>query len=324
MQDNDNSLQSADRAIAIAAERLSDCSFLEQKGVLHEYSDATLIPSAKALEELVELCRSVFFPGFYGQKAPLTPAPSPLNSPSGGAVRPTLCKGEELLGQLRRVHELLASQIAAGLYMDERPKTGEQCKDTVRQEADRIATQVVERLPEVKSVLETDVEAAYKGDPAATTYSEVVSCYPAIRAISIYRLAHVMHELGVPLIPRMLTEMAHSETGIDIHPAAQIGSHFTIDHGTGVVIGATTIIGNNVKLYQGVTLGAKSFPLGKDGAPIKGILRHPILKDNVIVYSNATILGRVTVGEGAVIGGNLWITDDVPAGAKLALECKTT
>lgn len=323
MQDNDNSLQSADRAIAIAAERLSDCSFLEQKGVLHEYSDATLIPSAKALEELVELCRSVFFPGFYGQKAPST-APSPLNFPSGGAVRPTLCKGEELLGQLRRVHELLASQIAAGLYMDERPKTGEQCKDTVRHEADRIATQVVERLPEVKSVLETDVEAAYKGDPAATTYSEVVSCYPAIRAISIYRLAHVMHELGVPLIPRMLTEMAHSETGIDIHPAAQIGSHFTIDHGTGVVIGATTIIGNNVKLYQGVTLGAKSFPLGKDGAPIKGILRHPILKDNVIVYSNATILGRVTVGEGAVIGGNLWITDDVPAGAKLALECKTT
>lgn len=330
MQDNDNSLQSADKAIAIAAERLSDCSFLEQKGVLHEYSDATLIPSAKALEELVELCRSVFFPGFYGQQAPSTSSPSPLNShsplnsPSGGAVKPTLCKGEELLGQLRRVHELLASQIAAGLYMDERPKTGEQCKDTVRQEADRIATQVVERLPEVKSVLETDVEAAYKGDPAATTYSEVVSCYPAIRAISIYRLAHVMHELGVPLIPRMLTEMAHSETGIDIHPAAQIGSHFTIDHGTGVVIGATTIIGNNVKLYQGVTLGAKSFPLGKDGAPIKGILRHPILKDNVIVYSNATILGRVTVGEGAVIGGNLWITDDVPAGAKLALECKTT
>ena len=312
---------------AKAAEQLSDYSFLESKGVLHEYSDSSLIPSAKALRELVELCRSVFFPGFYGQQVPSTsPAPSsspsPLNSPSGGAVKPTLCKGEELLGQLRRVHELLASQIAAGLYMDERPKTGEQCKDTVRQEADRIATLVVERLPEIKALLETDVEAAYKGDPAAATYSEVVSCYPAIRAISIYRLAHVMHQEGVPLIPRILTEMAHSETGIDIHPAAQIGSHFTIDHGTGVVIGATTIIGNNVKLYQGVTLGAKSFPLGKDGLPIKGILRHPILKDNVIVYSNATILGRVTVGEGAVIGGNMWITDDVPAGAKLALQCR--
>lgn len=306
---------------AKAAEQLSDYSFLESKGVLHEYSDSSLIPSAKALRELVELCRSVFFPGFYGQQIPSN-SPSPLNSPSRGAVKPTLCKGEELLDQLTRVHELLASQIAAGLYMDERPKTGEQCKDTVRQEADRIATLVVERLPEIKALLETDVEAAYKGDPAAATYSEVVSCYPAIRAISIYRLAHVMHQEGVPLIPRILTEMAHSETGIDIHPAAQIGSHFTIDHGTGVVIGATTIIGNNVKLYQGVTLGAKSFPLGKDGLPIKGILRHPILKDNVIVYSNATILGRVTVGEGAVIGGNMWITDDVPAGAKLTLQCR--
>ena len=307
---------------AKAAEQLSDYSFLESKGVLHEYSDSSLIPSAKALRELVELCRSVFFPGFYGQQSPSNSPEAPSNSPSGGAVKPTLCKGEELLGQLRRVHELLASQIAAGLYMDERPKTGEQCKDTVRHEADRIATLVVERLPEIKALLETDVEAAYKGDPAAATYSEVVSCYPAIRAISIYRLAHVMHQEGVPLIPRILTEMAHSETGIDIHPAAQIGSHFTIDHGTGVVIGATTIIGNNVKLYQGVTLGAKSFPLGKDGLPIKGILRHPILKDNVIVYSNATILGRVTVGEGAVIGGNMWITDDVPAGAKLALQCR--
>ncbi len=307
---------------AKAAEQLSDYSFLESKGVLHEYSDSSLIPSAKALRELVELCRSVFFPGFYGQQIPSNSPEAPSNSPSGGVVKPTLCKGEELLDQLRRVHELLASQIAAGLYMDERPKTGEQCKDTVRHEADRIATLVVERLPEIKALLETDVEAAYKGDPAAATYSEVVSCYPAIRAISIYRLAHVMHQEGVPLIPRILTEMAHSETGIDIHPAAQIGSHFTIDHGTGVVIGATTIIGNNVKLYQGVTLGAKSFPLGKDGLPIKGILRHPILKDNVIVYSNATILGRVTVGEGAVIGGNMWITDDVPAGAKLTLQCR--
>lgn len=313
--------QDKEAVLARVAEQLSDYSFLESKGVLHEYGDSSLIPSAKALRELVELCRAVFFPGFYD--------------------------GD---GSLGRIHGLMAGQIAAGLYMDERPKHGEACnvegiasaspevvptaragikesrersdKDTVRQEADRIATLVVERLPEVKALLETDVEAAYRGDPAASTYSEVVSCYPAIRALSIYRLAHVMHTEGVPLIPRILTEMAHSETGIDIHPAAQIGSHFTIDHGTGVVIGATTIIGNNVKLYQGVTLGAKSFPLGKDGVPIKGILRHPILKDNVIVYSNATILGRVTVGEGAVIGGNMWITDDVPAGAKLALQCR--
>ena len=294
-----------DAVLAAAAEQLADFSYLEKRNVLHEYSDSSLFPSTRELKELVEQCRAIFFPGFYGQ-----------HFDKCSEVSAAMVEG------VKRIHELLTSQIAAGLYMDERTKVGRKCKDTICLDADRIATQVVERLPEIKHLLETDVEAAYRGDPAAVTYSEVVGCYPAIRALSIYRLAHVMHELGVPLIPRMLTEMAHSETGIDIHPGAQIGSHFTIDHGTGVVIGATTIIGNNVKLYQGVTLGAKSFPLGKDGAPIKGILRHPILKDNVIVYSNATILGRVTVGEGAVIGGNMWITDDVPAGAKLALQCR--
>ena len=162
-----------------------------------------------------------------------------------------------------------------------------------------------------------DVEAAYNGDPAAESYGEVIFCYPAIKAISNYRIAHELLELGVPLIPRIITEMAHSETGIDIHPAAKIGSYFTIDHGTGVVIGATSIIGNNVKLYQGVTLGAKSFPLDADGKPIKGIPRHPILEDNVIVYSNATILGRITIGHDATVGGNIWVTENVPAGARI-------
>jgi serine O-acetyltransferase len=166
-------------------------------------------------------------------------------------------------------------------------------------------------------VLATDVEAAYNGDPAAKNYGEIISCYPVIKALINYRIAHELHKLGVPLIPRILTEMAHSETGIDIHPGAQIGSHFTIDHGTGVVIGETCIIGNNVKLYQGVTLGAKSFPLDADGNPIKGIARHPILEDNVIVYSNATILGRITIGKDAVIGGNIWVTENVPAGARI-------
>ena len=130
-------------------------------------------------------------------------------------------------------------------------------------------------------------------------------------------MAHKLQELGVPLIPRMITEMAHSETGIDIHPGAVIGEHFTIDHGTGVVIGQTAILGKNVKLYQGVTLGAKSFPLDEEGKPIKGIPRHPILEDNVIIYSNATILGRITIGEGASIGGNIWVTKNVPKGAKV-------
>jgi len=135
--------------------------------------------------------------------------------------------------------------------------------------------------------------------------------------VSNYRMAHRLLELGVPLIPRIISEIAHSETGIDIHPGALIGNYFTIDHGTGIVIGETCIIGDNVKLYQGVTLGAKSFPLDENGNPIKGIPRHPILEDNVIVYSNATILGRVTVGQGAVIGGNIWVTENVPAGAHI-------
>ena len=159
--------------------------------------------------------------------------------------------------------------------------------------------------------------AAYNGDPAAKSYGEVIFCYPAIRAISNYRIAHALLRLDVPLIPRIITEMAHSETGIDIHPGATIGNYFTIDHGTGVVIGETAVIGHNVKLYQGVTLGAKSFPLDADGNPIKGIDRHPKIGNNVIIYANSTILGNIRVGDGAVIGGNIWVDKDVPPGAKL-------
>ena len=154
-------------------------------------------------------------------------------------------------------------------------------------------------------MLATDVEAAYNGDPAAESYGEIISCYPIIKALSSYRIAHELLVLGVPLIPRIISEMAHSETGIDIHPGAQIGHHFTIDHGTGVVIGSTCVIGNHVKLYQGVTLGAKSFPLDENGNPIKGIPRHPILEDDVVVYANATILGRIRIGKGSTIGGNI-------------------
>ena len=152
---------------------------------------------------------------------------------------------------------------------------------------------------------------------AAKNHGEIISCYPVIKALTNYRMAHELLLLGVPLIPRMLTEMAHSKTGIDIHPGAQIGESFTIDHGTGVVIGETCIIGRHVKLYQGVTLGARSFPLDEQGNPIKGIPRHPILEDDVVVYSNATILGRITIGHGAQIGGNIWVTHDVPAGCRV-------
>ena len=157
----------------------------------------------------------------------------------------------------------------------------------------------------------------FRSDPAAHSQAEIIFCYPGLRAICNYRIAHKLLELDVPFIPRIISEMAHSETGIDIHPAAKIGLSFTIDHGTGVVIGATSIIGNNVTIYQGVTLGAKNFPLDDDGNPIKGIPRHPIIGDNVIIYSNATILGRITIGDNAVIGGNLWVTQDVAPGSRV-------
>lgn len=172
-------------------------------------------------------------------------------------------------------------------------------------------------LETIRSSLQTDVVAAFNGDPAAQSYDEVICCYPVIKALMNYRIAHELHQMGIQLIPRLITEMAHSETGIDIHPGAQIGDYFTIDHGTGVVIGETSIIGNNVKLYQGVTLGSRSFPLDDKGHPIKGILRHPILEDDVIVYANSTILGRIIIGKGAIIGGNVWVTDDVKPGDKV-------
>ena len=174
---------------------------------------------------------------------------------------------------------------------------------------------LLENLPEVRRQLQTDLVAAYQGDPAAKSVDEVVLCYPAFKAISTYRLAHVLYVDGVPLLPRMLTEYAHRLTGIDIHPGARIGDSFFIDHGTGVVIGETTTIGCNVKLYQHVTLGAKSFQVGEDGTLVKGIKRHPDIGDRVVIYSGATILGGETqIGNDCIIGGSVWLTHSVPAG----------
>ena len=218
--------------------------------------------------------------------------------------------------EVERLFSMLTAQIQAGLCFSEQQEDRRSCID-YHMKAEAIAAALVSMLPQVRRTLATDVEAAYLGDPAAQNYGEVISCYPAIRALTCYRIAHELYRLDVPLIPRIITELAHSETGIDIHPGAQIGEYFTIDHGTGVVIGATCIIGSNVKLYQGVTLGAKSFPLDVNGNPIKNNPRHPILEDNVIVYSNATVLGRITIGQGAVVGANKWVTHDVPAGERV-------
>lgn len=277
---------------------LSDAKAMQ--GLYHQHRHGDPLPSTPALLEIISLCRAVLFPGYFGK--------SSLDS---GTI------GFSIGVDVERLYNLLVEQIEAGLcFTCDRQERG--CNDgDLRGKAKEVASTLINRLPELRCVLATDVEAAYLGDPAAQNYGEVISCYPAIKALTIYRLAHELYTLSVPLIPRILCELAHSETGIDIHPAAQIGKYFTIDHGTGVVIGATCIIGDHVKLYQGVTLGAKSFQLDDDGNPIKNVPRHPILEDGVIVYSNATILGRITIGRGAVIGGNLWVTHDVEPGVTM-------
>ena len=283
-----------------AVSELSDNRSYE--GLFHQYKDGDPLPSGKSLRRIVELAREILFPGYFGNS---TVHRRTINYHIGVNV-------EELFG-------LLTEQIQAGLCfgLENNPSENIIKKIPDRDTAASIAARFISKLPEIRRILATDVEAAYYGDPAATCFGEIICCYPIIRAITNYRIAHELYMLNVPLIPRIITEMAHSETGIDIHPGAQIGHHFTIDHGTGVVIGATCIIGNNVKLYQGVTLGAKSFPLDNNGNPIKGIPRHPILEDDVIVYSNATILGRVTIGKGATVGGNIWVTENVPAGSRI-------
>lgn len=279
-----------------AVEQLSDsCSY---EGLYQQHKEGDPLPSSKSLQQMVDLARAILFPGYFG------------NSTVNKHTIPY-----HIGVNVECLFNLATEQIQAGLCFGQE-NNGLKIRQN-RETASLLAAQFISKLPEIRRILATDVEAAYYGDPAATCFGEIICCYPAIRAISNYRIAHELLLLGVPLIPRILTEMAHSETGIDIHPGAQIGHHFTIDHGTGVVIGATCIIGNHVKLYQGVTLGAKSFPLDEEGNPIKGIPRHPILEDEVIVYSNATILGRVTIGRGATIGGNIWVTEDVPAGVRI-------
>jgi len=176
----------------------------------------------------------------------------------------------------------------------------------------------MERIPDVMLLLGDDVQAAYNGDPAAKSPGETIFCYPGIFAITNHRIAHELYRLNVPVIPRIISENAHSITGIDIHPGAKIGKKFFIDHGTGVVIGETAVIGERVRIYQGVTLGAKSFPLDEKGSPIKGIDRHPIIEEDVVIYAGATILGRITVGARSVIGGNVWLTHSVPADSSIS------
>ena len=255
------------------------------------------LPSRQALIAIVEDLRTILFPGFWGS-SDLTDESVPFH---------VGCTLDRVVGELRQ-------QIRRGYCFQ--CCNGSKCGSCER-DADDATRGFIDALPEVRRTLMTDVQAHYEADPAATSPDETIFCYPGIVAITNYRLAHALHELEVPLIPRIITEHAHSITGIDIHPRARIGNRFFIDHGTGVVIGATSVVGDGVRLYQGVTLGAKSFPLDENGNPVKGIARHPIVEDDVVVYAGATILGRVTIGRGSVIGGGVWLTQSVPPGSQV-------
>jgi len=263
------------------------------------YSDDAPMPSVEALSEIVEDLRAVLFPGYYGPSE-VTPDTMPYYIGS----------------TLDRVERHLADQINRGYcFVCDNTKV-DRCQDCEVRSRD-IARRFITKLPAIRKLLLLDVEAAYDGDPAAKTHGETIFCYPSIRTMTNHRIAHELYKLGVDIIPRIIGEMAHSDTGIDIHPGATIGKSFFMDHGTGTVIGETCIIGDNVRVYQGVTLGAKSFPKGEDDRLIKGLPRHPVVEDDVIIYAGATILGRVNIGKGSVVGGNVWITRDIPAGAQI-------
>lgn len=286
-----------DDKISKTVERLSDHSTFDL--VCHEHRLGEPLPSNAKMRRIIGLIREILFPGYFGKTS----------------LRPNTTR--HYMGvYLDELHSMLSEEILAGMCFECHDKKNN--KEKVHSDkAKTISLRFIENLPDIRRKLVADVNSTFLNDPAARNIGEVIFCYPGIRAITNYRIAHKLLELEVPLIPRFITEMAHSETGIDIHPKAKIGENFTIDHGTGVVIGSTTIIGNNVKIYQGVTLGAKSFPLDENGNPIKGIPRHPIVEDDVVIYSGATILGRITIGRGSVIGGNVWITRNIPAGSKI-------
>jgi serine O-acetyltransferase len=258
------------------------------------------LPSRDGVAEILGDLRALLFPAHFD-----APSFTPANA-------------RYVLGaRLDRVERALADQAWRGLaFSCEHPGDRSDCGPCAERARD-VARALVMRLPAVRALLESDVRAAYDGDPAATFLDETLLCYPGVSAIVQHRIAHELHGLGVPLVPRIISDLGRASTGIDIHPAAEIGASFFIDHGTGVVIGETCSIGARVRIYQGVTLGARGFPSDETGVPIKGLPRHPIVEDDVVIYAGATILGRVTIGEGATIGGNVWLTRDVAPGARI-------
>jgi serine O-acetyltransferase len=257
------------------------------------------LPSRDSIISIVAGLRAAMFPTHYG-------APDLTDETVDFYVGHTLDSTLRLLcEQVRRALRFL-------------PKHAETPEADLMANAVEVTRTLGTQLPSIRALLVSDIQAAFAGDPAAQHITEILLCYPGVLAVMHHRLAHALHQLGVPLLARFINEIAHSATGIDIHPGAQIGPSFFIDHGTGVVIGETAVIGERVRLYQAVTLGAKSFPSDGDGMLVKGHARHPIVEDDVVIYAGATILGRVTIGRGAVIGGNVWLTHSVAPGANVS------
>jgi serine O-acetyltransferase len=257
------------------------------------------LPSREAIVRIVNGLRSALFPTHYG-------APDLTDESVDYYV------GQTLESTLRLLHEQVRRALR---FLPEHRDTSDAELNT---QAFAIAREFGAQLPQIRALLVSDIQAAFTGDPAAQHITEILLCYPGIWAMTHHRLAHALFKLGVPLLARFINEIAHSLTGIDIHPGATIGPSFFIDHGTGVVIGETAIIGQHVRVYQAVTLGAKSFPAANDGTLVKGNARHPIVEDDVVIYAGATILGRVTIGQGSVIGGNVWLTHSVPPGSNVS------
>ncbi len=286
-----------DKVPRIVTELLSSWSTKE----CYEHISPVSIPSQEKIIEIVEQTRRILFPGFFSH--------TKLH-----ASNLEYYIGKKTTDLYDKVSEQITMAIRHDCRRNDRPCT--KCEE----QSNKIALAFIESLPRVAAILATDIRAALTGDPATKSPDEVIFCYPGLLATVIYRLAHELHLLKVPIIPRIMTEYAHSQTGIDIHPGASIGHGFFIDHGTGVVIGETTIIGNNVRIYQGVTLGALSLPHNA-GEKLRNKKRHPTIEDNVIIYANTTILGGETIiGEGSIVGGNIWLTESIATGTKVLLK----
>ena len=274
------------------------CSTDSLNMVFHKPLHDSPMPSLESLKEIMSRLKAALFPGYFG-----------MSHVHGESMR------YHLSANLDSVYRLLAEQIRRGGCFA-CAAFAQDC-DLCEEASHERAMALVKRLPYIRHMLASDAKAAYEGDPAARSPGETIFCYPSLLAMTHHRVAHELYTLDVPIIPRIIAEMAHSHTGIDIHPGARVGEEFFIDHGTGVVIGETCVIGNGCRLYQGVTLGALSFPKADSGILVKGNARHPILEDQVTVYAGATILGRITIGSGSVIGGNVWVTHDVETGAHI-------